>query len=326
MRRGETMSGGPVTDDGSAGSDTPQDRWLGSTVVACVVGVSFAPIIIRSSHLPALGLAFWRNAVGAVILLAVARVRNPGWFRACNARQRGGMVIAGAFLGGHFAAWTASLEHTTVANSLAILSMQPALVVVAAWIVLGERPRGTAWLPVVLSIAGALVVGGADLSGATDRVYGNCLAGLGALAGAAYFVSGRRFRRELPVVPYAAGVFSVAALELLVLCGATRTDLAYDVHGYLWIGALVVAGQLLGHTIFNLLLGRLPAWAVAVTAMGETIGATTLAWVILGEPPTTAFWWGMPLVAVAVAWAVALASRGQRPPLTSRIEPVTYEA
>ena len=292
-------------------------------VGACVVGVSFAPIVIRSSHLPALGLAFWRNAFGAALLGLVARRRHRGWLRQSTAQQRGGTALAGAFLGLHFAAWTASIEHTTVANSLAILSMQPALVVVGAWLVLGERPRGRSWLAVAAAIAGALVVGGADLAGATDRLYGNSLAALGALGGAAYFVAGRRFRRDIPLIPYAAAVFSVAAAELLVLCLITRTSLLYDIQGFLWIAALVATGQLLGHTIFNLLLGRLPAWAVAVTAMGETIGATALAWALLSEAPTNAFWLGMPLVAIALVSMVFLTREPQRPPLTSRIEPVT---
>ena len=312
-----------MPDDGSVGEYPTSSPRLVLAVTSCVIGVSFAPIIIRSSHLPALGLAFWRNAIGAVLLASLAWPRRRGWLRATSTRQRAGMVVAGGFLGLHFAAWTASIEHTTVANSLAILSMQPALVVLGAWLILGERPRGRAWLALTLAIAGALVVGGADLSGATDRLYGNSLAALGAVGGASYFVIGRHLRRDLPLVPYAAFVFAVAAVELLVLCLGTGTPLAYDLPGYLWVGALVLTGQLLGHTIFNLLLGRLPAWAVAVTAMGETIGATALAWWLLAEAPTTAFWWGMPLVGAAVLLTVGLARRGQRPPLTSRIEPVT---
>ena len=44
--------------------------------------------------------------------------------------------------------------------------------------------------------------------------------------------------------------------------------------------------QLLGHSSFNWALARLPATFVAVATLGEPIGSTLLAYVLLGEVPT----------------------------------------
>ncbi len=278
---------------------------------ACIAGVSLAPILIRQAALPALGVAFWRNAIAAMLFLPWMVGR-----RALRGRDRLGAIAAGVFLGIHFAAWTASLDHTTVANSTAILAIQPAVVLVLGLLV-GDRLSNRAWTAVVLAGAGGAIVGGADLSGASGRLYGNALSALGALAGGVYFTIGRRVRASAPLFAYSATLFASAALVDGVLAFATGTPLAYDVSGFGWIVLMVVTGQLLGHTIFNLLLSHLPGWAVAVTSVGEAVGAAALAWILLDEAPTLGFWLGGPVVAVGVLVAV----RGSAGPTSRRRGP-----
>ena len=44
--------------------------------------------------------------------------------------------------------------------------------------------------------------------------------------------------------------------------------------------------MMLGHTIFNYLLGRYRAVTIAASTLGEPVGAAALAFLILGEVPT----------------------------------------
>ena len=52
---------------------------------------------------------------------------------------------------------------------------------------------------------------------------------------------------------------------------------------------IALVPQLVGHSSLNWALGRVSATLVAVAVMAEPVGATILAWIVLGEarPPTS---------------------------------------
>jgi len=216
-----------------------------------------------------------------------------------------GVVAAGVLLAVHFATWTASLGRTTVANASAIVAVQPAVTLLLGHVLLAERLTRRSGSLVGVAVLGAVVVTGADLAGAGDRLAGNGLAVLGTIAGAGYLLTGRRVRRRLALIPYVVAVFATCAAVLLMTRLVVGDGLALPWAALGWVILLTGAGQLAGHVVFNLLLARLPAWAVAVTGAGEAVGATLLAWWLLAETPTTGFWLGAPLVLGAVTVAVA---------------------
>lgn len=55
---------------------------------------------------------------------------------------------------------------------------------------------------------------------------------------------------------------------------------------YLWFTLLALVPQLIGHTTFNWALEYLSAAIVAITLLGEPIGTTILAYLILEETPS----------------------------------------
>jgi drug/metabolite transporter (DMT)-like permease len=55
---------------------------------------------------------------------------------------------------------------------------------------------------------------------------------------------------------------------------------------YLFISLLGLGPQLIGHTSFNWALRYVPAPTVAMAVLGEPIGTTILAWLLLRQPPT----------------------------------------
>lgn len=64
--------------------------------------------------------------------------------------------------------------------------------------------------------------------------------------------------------------------------------------------------MMMGHTVFNYLLGRYRAVTIAASTLGEPVGATLLAMLILGEVPMGTVTLGaqdvaLPLQAVGVA-------------------------
>jgi drug/metabolite transporter (DMT)-like permease len=275
-------------------------------LVLGVVAVSSAAILARVAVAPALALAWWRTAVGALALV-------PGAVRARvrpTPRERVLLVTSGLLLGAHFWWWFASLELTTVAASAVLVSLSPVPVGIGSAWLLGEPPGRRTWAGLALTVIGAVTIVLGDLGGATPRaLLGDGLALAAALAMAGYLLVGRRARRTLPVSVYATWTYGSAAAVLGAVALATGTPLGlrggFDMTTWLAIAGLIVGPQLLGHTVFNLVLGRVSATVVAVVIIAEPVGATILASLLLDEAPGALFWLGAPLV----LGGVVLASR-----------------
>jgi drug/metabolite transporter (DMT)-like permease len=81
-------------------------------------------------------------------------------------------------------------------------------------------------------------------------------------------------------------VYGMAALVLIGLAVGSGARLwGYPLPAYGWFVLLALVPQLLGHSSFNWALGYLSAAYVSVTLLGEPIGSTVLAYLLLGEAP-----------------------------------------
>lgn len=119
-------------------------------------------------------------------------------------------------------------------------------------------------------------------------MWGNFLALMGAWAVTGYFVIGRKLRAGMSLIPYIFLVYSVSALALLATVFITREPLTgYKPVTYLWIVLLALVPQLIGHSTYNWALRYIPATLVATVNLGEPIGSSILAFLILGEVPGT---------------------------------------
>ena len=102
-----------------------------------------------------------------------------------------------------------------------------------------------------------------------------------------YLLVGRRLRQRLSLLPYVSLTYSAAAAVTLLLCLLTRQRFTgYSSTTYLMFILLALLPQVIGHSAFNWALGYLSAPFVSVTILGEPVGATILAYLILKEVPT----------------------------------------
>lgn len=264
-----------------------------------VVGISFAAPLIRLSTADPLVIATWRLGF-SMLIVAAALVIDGGWreWRGLAAREYLFAVGAGVMLAIHFWSWNASLRYTSVAASVALVNMQPVIIAIVSVLWLNESPSRRQWIGIVLAVAGALVVGVADVPGGiaaigpallgsggsgSTALFGDLLALLGAVTAAGYYLIGRRIRQHLGLWPYVALVYGAAFVTCVLLSLAAGKALSPQPPRELAIFAgLAVGPMLLGHTGMNWALGHLPAFIVNLTTLGEPIGATLLAALLPG--------------------------------------------
>jgi drug/metabolite transporter (DMT)-like permease len=257
-------------------------------LAAGILAISWAaPLIRLAEDAPVLVIAALRLGIAAPPMAAAALVTGgPGELRGLRRREVLLLVLAGVALAGHFAAWVAAVQRTSIISGVVLVTMQPIFVSIGAWLTLRERPTPQLIAGVVLGGLGALVMAG-DHLGNRGSLEGDLLALLGALLASVYLVIGRGARARLSTVSYAAVVYSVTALILLAAVWATGAPFGgHPGEAYLFILLLALVPQLIGHNAFNWALGSLPAAVVAVAILGEPVGATLIAAAVLDEVPT----------------------------------------
>jgi drug/metabolite transporter (DMT)-like permease len=268
-----------------------------------VLFVSFGSVLIRLAAAPALAVSFYRIGLAALFVAPFAAGDTWAGWRALSARQRQALVVSGIALALHFATWVASLSYTSVAASVLLVNTAPLFAVVFARVFLHERASGVVLAAIGLALLGAGLIAFGDWQGSLGSLGGVVLALVGAVTLAGYHVIGRGLREALPLRAYVLAVWTVAALTLLAFCLLSATPLTgHPPRTWLLFLALALVPTLAGHGLVNRALRVLPAPTVGLFLLGEPIGASALAWAVLGETPGA---WTMAGGAVVLA-ALAL--------------------
>ncbi len=279
-----------------------------SAVVVLLIGVlsvSAAALMIRKAQVdaPSLTIAAWRLTLATIILAPFSLTRIKFDLGRLSNRQHVLIILGGGFLAIHFISWITSLEYTSIASSVVLVTTAPLWVALLSPRILGERITWLVWLGLIIALIGGAMVGLSETCGIgplgisckkeigpwmKGGQLGNFLAIVGAWCSAAYLMIGRKLRPHLNIRSYAVMVYGTAALFLLFACLLRGKAIAgFSPGTYFWMVGLAVVPQIIGHSSFNYALAFLPAALVSVALLGEPIGAVILGYVFLKEIPST---------------------------------------
>jgi drug/metabolite transporter (DMT)-like permease len=269
-----------------------------------ILAVSTASIFIKLAQndgAPSIVIAAARLTIAAVLLAPLALSRYRTELRSLTRSEWLLALLSGTFLAVHFASWITSLQHTSVASSVVLVTTTPLWVALAAPLVLHERAGASTYTGMALALLGGIIVGvsdGCSWQGARltcpslstffggTAFLGDFLALAGAWMAAGYLLVGRKLRAKMDLVPYIFVVYGMAALILIIIMLIAReTPFGYSPLVYLWFVLLAVVPQLFGHSIFNWALKYVPTSFVSITLLGEPVGSTILAYFIFLEQP-----------------------------------------
>jgi len=276
---GATAPGQPAVHRPPAG-----DLALMALAVAAV-STSGPLMASAATAVPALAVPFWRNLIAAAALTPGAVLRRMTELRGMGRREWALSLVAGLFLAGHFGTWTPSLTFTPVASATALVATQPIWQAMLARLTGFTMTRRT-WIGLVVAVAGAGWLSGADLSLSVRHLIGDGLAVAGAIFGALYVGAGEVVRRTVSTMAYTVVCYGTAAATLLVICLVGGLPLGgYPAVAWVKLAALAVGAQLLGHSLFNVVLRTTSATVVALMILLEVPGAALIAAVWLHQVP-----------------------------------------
>ena len=269
------------------------------TILLLLIGlaaVAHGAIFARLADADPIVISAFRTGVAALIILPVGLVTGWTAIRAGGAMVLVRAIVGGGFLALHFATWIASLDHTSIANSVILVTMSPVWLALHAVLVQREPVGRAVVLCVALSLVGSAIVGlygtgegGTGEGAAESGLFGDGLALLGGICMAGYLLTGQRAMvtgrsHRVPLLAYLGLCYTAAALFLwtaVLVLGLQIGGLSETTY-LAMIGAGLVS-QVIGHSTYNWALKRFSPRFVAVCLLGEPVLSTLLGLAYFGE-------------------------------------------
>lgn len=252
-------------------------------------------------------LIFWRGLLSTIgiCLILLFTYRGNVW-QTVRAIGMGGFFIALTMSLGSVC-FVYSITHTTVANTLFIVSTSPVFAALIGWSILKEPIRLRTWLviAVVLSGIGIIALGSGSSSGS---VVGNFAALATAILAATSFSITRNFK-ERSMIPATAlaGIFSALwVIPLAQPASLTQSE----------VPVILVMGLVMLPLAFVLMyIGPryLPAAEVSLMMLLEAILGPLWVWLAVGEDPGVYTLIGGAIVLMALAANALLPAGNNRP-------------
>ena len=274
-------------------------------VILGVLSLSLSSVMVRLSTAPSAVLVIYRVFFTLLMLAPPVLLRNRQELMALSRRELLLCLASGFFLGLHFAVGFESYRHTSIAASTVLINTEVFFVAMGSVLLLRQKLLKTAWVAIVLTFMGSVVVAMAD-SGTGGALFGNLLAVSSALFMAFCTMISAVCRRTLSTTIYTFFIYFFAGVTVLAIVLAGGTPLfGYEPVNIYTTFAMAIFCNLLGHSVFSWGLKYLPASFISTVKLLEPVFASVWALFLFGETP------GLPVLlgGAIVIFGIALYGR-----------------
>ena len=226
----------------------------------------------------AITLAFWRMFLASAMVFAIS-YKNISSF-VPNKK----MLLAGIFLGIHFALFFRSVQLTSIAEAALLGTTAPIFTEIYGFVFKKRSPLPMVLLGLFFAFFGAAFLVSQGSFGDTGAL-GNVLAVLCSVAMAFVLIVGKNIRKSFGVFEYTRWLFFFAACTLFVISlFAGVSVFSVSSQELPWFFFLALVPTMIGHNIFYYLIKTLNATTVAAVPLGEPIVSSLGALAFFGEP------------------------------------------
>ncbi|WLR51047.1 DMT family transporter [Bacillus tianshenii] len=258
-----------------------------------VLAVSTSAIIVKLASAPAAITAAYRLLFTVILMLPVIILKYHHELSNINKKDWLYSALAGVFLSFHFILWFESLNYTSVASSVVLVTLQPIFAFAGTFLFFQERLRLSAILSGCLAIGGSILISWGDFRLSGAALFGDILALGGAVMVTAYFLIGQNIRKRLSLMTYTFLVYSFSSFTLILYSVYNGyAFFSYPLKTWSYFLLLAIVPTLLGHTLFNWTLRWLSTSVISMSILFEPVGASILAYYIFGERLVWTQWIG----------------------------------
>jgi drug/metabolite transporter (DMT)-like permease len=300
-----------MSESGASTADTAALLRGRILVLVAGAGMSLGGLFIRSIEAAdEWQILFWRSIGLAAALLLLIAFRSKGKLAAAFRGAGRAALLAGLCLAAGFTCFIFSMTHTTVANTLFLLSAGPFIAAILARLLLGEAVRQATWIAMGAAALGVAVMVGDGV--AAGDPFGD-LTALGAATGFAGYAVALRGGRGADMMPATclAGLIGVLIAGLAIAAGSSGFAVtAPDLALCLVYGALAIGGSLAIYTVGS---RHVPAAELMLLALTEVVLGPIWVWLAFSERPSLPTLGGGAILLLAIT-GQALSGMRRRPP------------
>lgn len=223
-------------------------------------------------------LVFWRGfsyAIGVGIILLL--MHGSKTLVMCRDIGKGGLWI-GLLSGVCTATFVFSIQHTSIANTLVIISTAPVMIAIVAWIMLKEKASLVTLASMVLVFFGIYIVMSGNFGGASLK--GDLFALLTAVIMGVTFTLTRKYK-AINMIP--TNIVGGVVAAVIAFLAAETLYLPTEAMFY-----TVSSGVLLSISFSMIVIAPryMPAAEVGMIMPLETVLGSLIAWLVLSEVPS----------------------------------------
>ena len=259
-----------------------------------LVSVSSTVVVIRYVELvPALTLAFWRM-LSASLFLWCYSIKKPQNLISLDNKYR--ILLAGFFLGMHFALFFVGVRNTSVASATLLANTGPIFTSLMSRF-RGEKVSLSVLLGLLISIFGIIFVQWSDFRVEGNNSWGNIFSLLSGFCIAMTYMFASEIRKDTENILYGRSVFFIAAMTICVIAMLNGVSIfSFNKTDIVWFVFLGIVPSILGHNMLNYCIKYLSPTAVASIPLGEPIIASALCYFLFFETVPISALLGAPLV------------------------------
>ncbi|WP_027964880.1 DMT family transporter [Halalkalibacillus halophilus] len=278
-----------------------------------VVAVSTSAIFVRLADAPSSIVANYRLLLAVLIMLPYVLWKHREDFKHISKQDWYYSTLAGVFLALHFILWFESLNHTSVASSVVLVTTQPIFAFLGGYLFFKERFTTGAVFSMIIAFTGSVIISWGDFQISGMALVGNFLALMGAIAVTGYFLFGQNVRKRLSLMTYTFVVYGISSITLViynVLLNQSFTG--YTGETWMYFLALAIIPTFFGHTLFNWALKWVTASTITMGILFEPVGASILAYLVLDELITWSQFLGGVIVILGLMLFIMSTTRKKR--------------
>jgi len=271
--------------------------------------LSFGGVIVKSFEGANLWqILFWRQTFFSIVIALYLLISyKKKFFKSFHTSGLPGL-IAGISLGIGFAAYVFAMYHTTVANTLFIISTETIFLALFGYIFLKEKINLITLVSIIMGMSGVLLIIGSSLSiQSSSQFFGNIVAFIMPIAFTILIVIVRKYPKvDMLPSQFIAGIF--AALIGYFIAG----KLSISSHD-LFLGFLAGTFQVgFGFILITIGSQTTPAAVVGVLMLSEVVAGPVLAWLFINEIPPTSVIVGGCIIISAIFFEFFLGSKKKK--------------
>ena len=226
----------------------------------------------------AITLAFWRMFLASAMVFAISYKNILSFVP--NKK----MLLAGFFLGAHFALFFRSVQLTSIAEAALLGTTAPIFTEIYGFVFKKRSPRPMVLLGLLFAFCGAATLVSQGSFSETGTL-GNALAVLCSIAMAFVLIVGKDIRKSFGVFEYTRWLFFFAACTVFTISLFVGVSVfSISLQEIPWFFFLALVPTMIGHNIFYYLIKTLNATTVAAVPLGEPIVSSLGALAFFGEP------------------------------------------